>query len=98
VANVQTVEKDLTREDIAESLEETQPSLIDWKSLWMPMLFVVGIFLAAFYLPMESKRFTNAVLESLALVNGTPGNMCSFAWSPRFHRPGPSPVSYPRLP
>ncbi|HOV85184.1 MAG TPA: permease [Syntrophobacteraceae bacterium] len=68
MANVQTVEKDLTREDTAESFEEMQPGLIEWKSIWMPMLFVVGMFLAAFYLPVESKRFTNAVLESLALV------------------------------
>jgi len=32
------------------------------------MAFIVGIFFLAFYLPLESKRFTNAILESFALV------------------------------
>jgi len=68
VADMQAAENQWTGEDLAESPEETQPGLIDWKSIWMPMLFVLGIFPAAFYPPVESKRFTDDVLESLALV------------------------------
>jgi uncharacterized membrane protein YraQ (UPF0718 family) len=68
MSHIGVAEKELSRDDIEENVEETQPSLIDWKMIWMPMLVIVGMFLAAFYLPLESKRFTNAILESLALV------------------------------
>jgi uncharacterized membrane protein YraQ (UPF0718 family) len=60
--------KELAKEDVVVEREEKQPSLIDWKSVWKPKAFIVGIFLLAFYLPLESKRFTNAILESFALV------------------------------
>jgi hypothetical protein len=61
-------ENEPVRDDVVENQEEMEPSRIDWGTIWMPMLLIVGAFLAAFYLPMDSKRFTNAVLESLALV------------------------------
>lgn len=48
--------------------EEEQPSLVDWKSIWKPMSVIVGLFLLFFYLPVESDRFTGAVVESLALA------------------------------
>jgi len=68
MSDARVAEKELSRDEVAESQEEAEPSLIDWKTIWKPMLLVVGTFLALFYLPLESKRFTNAVLESLALV------------------------------
>ena len=48
--------------------EESEPSRIDWKTIRTPMLLIVGAFLGAYYLPMESRRFTSAVIESLSLV------------------------------
>lgn len=68
MSNAQVAEKTLSNDELVEIQEETEPSRIDWKTIWMPMLLIVGMFLAAFWLPLESKRFTNAVLESLALV------------------------------
>ncbi len=60
--------KELLAENAVADQEEAPPSSIDWKTIWMPMLLIVGAFLAAFYLPIENKRFSNAVIESLALV------------------------------
>jgi hypothetical protein len=68
MGNTRVAEGELAGNDVAESAEEMEPSRIDWKTIWMPMVLIVGAFLAAFYLPLESKRFTNAILESLALV------------------------------
>ncbi len=68
MSSTQVAEKELSRDDVAESREEVEPSRIDWKTIWMPMTLIVGAFLIAFYLPMENKRFTNAILESLSLV------------------------------
>jgi uncharacterized protein len=68
MGNAQVAHKEPLKEDAAESAEEMAPSRIDWKTIWLPMSLIVGAFLVAFYLPMESKRFTNAVLESLSLV------------------------------
>jgi uncharacterized membrane protein YraQ (UPF0718 family) len=48
--------------------KKVQPSLIDWKSIWKPLSLIVGIFLVFFWLPVESSRFTGAVIESLALA------------------------------
>ncbi len=61
-------EKEPIRDEVVENEEELQPSRIEWGGIWKPMVLIVGAFLVAFYLPMDSKRFTNAVLESLALV------------------------------
>ncbi len=48
--------------------EPEQPSLIDWKSIWKPLSIIIGVFLVIFWLPLESSRFTGAVIESLALT------------------------------
>ena len=48
--------------------EEFEESLIDWKSLWRPMVVIVGLFLVFFWLPIDNDRFAGAVIESLALV------------------------------
>ncbi|WP_435051681.1 permease [Desulfoferrobacter suflitae] len=54
--------------DAVASREEVEPSRIDWKTIWMPMTLIVGAFLVLFYLPMDSERFTNAIMESLSLA------------------------------
>jgi len=41
---------------------------MDWKQGWRPLLIIVAVFLAAFYLPVGQLRFNGAVLESLQLV------------------------------
>ena len=51
----------------AEKMEE-EPSQIDWKSIVKPLGLIVGGFLLFFFLPMESGRFTHAIIESLALA------------------------------
>ncbi len=48
--------------------EEVQPSLIDWGTIWKPLVLIVGIFLVFFWLPVGNTRFTGAVIESLALA------------------------------
>ncbi|MGV8072958.1 MAG: permease [Syntrophobacteraceae bacterium] len=68
MSNDRIAAKQLSADALVEDHEETAPSRIDWTSIWKPMLLIVGAFLVLFYLPMESKRFTNAVLESLSLV------------------------------
>ncbi len=45
-----------------------QPSLVDWKGIWKPLSLIVGAFLVIFWLPVDSERFTSAVIESLALA------------------------------
>jgi hypothetical protein len=50
--------------DIATS----EPSQIDWKSIWKPLTAIVGVFLVLFWLPIESARFREAVMSSLALT------------------------------
>ncbi|MFZ2445058.1 MAG: permease [Syntrophobacteraceae bacterium] len=68
MSDARIAEKELLGDHAVETNEEIEPSRIDWKTIWMPMLLIVGAFLLCFYLPLESKRFTNAVIESLALV------------------------------
>ncbi len=68
MGTARTAENEPVRDDVVESQEEMEPSRIDWSTIWKPMVLIVGAFLVAFYLPMDSKRFTNAVIESLALV------------------------------
>jgi hypothetical protein len=48
--------------------DDTHSSLIDWKAIWKPLSFIIGFFLLFFWLPIESNRFTGAVIESLALA------------------------------
>ncbi|MEE4265070.1 MAG: permease [Desulfobacteraceae bacterium] len=47
---------------------DTPPSQIDWKSIWKPLSIIAGVFLVFFWLPIDSGRFTGAVIESLALA------------------------------
>jgi uncharacterized membrane protein YraQ (UPF0718 family) len=47
---------------------ENQPSKIDWKGIWKPLSIIAGTFLIFFWLPIDSSRFTGAVVESLALT------------------------------
>jgi uncharacterized membrane protein YraQ (UPF0718 family) len=48
--------------------QEAQPGLIDWKTIWKPVVLILGIFLVFFWLPVGNHRFTGAVIESLALA------------------------------
>jgi len=41
---------------------------MDFKGEWKKLLFVTGLFLACFYLPVGAPRFDSAVMESLQLV------------------------------
>lgn len=68
MSDTRVADKDMTRDHVGEVQEETEPSRIDWKTIWMPMTLIVGTFLLLFYLPMDSERFTNALMESLSLA------------------------------
>jgi hypothetical protein len=39
-----------------------------WKTEWKPLLVIVGVFLAFYYLPLGGERFDNAVFEALYLA------------------------------
>jgi len=41
---------------------------MDWKKEWKPLLWIVSIFIACYYLPIGDSRFDNAVMEALHLV------------------------------
>ncbi|MDZ7723402.1 MAG: permease [candidate division KSB1 bacterium] len=41
---------------------------MNWKNQYKPLLWMVGLFLAAYFLPVEQSRFQQAVHESLALA------------------------------
>ena len=45
-----------------------EPTQLDWKSIWKPMAAIIGAFLVFFWLPVESARFKEAVMSSLALT------------------------------
>ena len=47
---------------------DAQPGLIDWRAIWKPLSIIAGVFLVFFWLPIDSNRFTGAVIESLALA------------------------------
>ena len=47
---------------------DVQPSRVDWKVIWKPLSVIAGVFLLFFWLPIDSGRFTGAVIESLALA------------------------------
>jgi uncharacterized membrane protein YraQ (UPF0718 family) len=51
-----------------DQLEPAQPSQIDWPAIWKPLVLVTGGFILFFFLPLENTRFSQAVLESLALA------------------------------
>ena len=48
--------------------QPTEPGQIDWRTLLKPFSLIVGGFILFFFLPMDSARFTHAVIESLALA------------------------------
>jgi len=48
--------------------EEEPEGQMDWQSIWKPLGIIAGVFLVFFWLPIDSRRFTGAVIESLALV------------------------------
>lgn len=47
---------------------DTHSSLIDWRAIWKPLSIITAFFLVLFWLPIDSNRFTGAVIESLALA------------------------------
>jgi len=57
-----------TIEDTPDNDVQPEPSQIDWKGIWKPLSLIVGGFLLFFFLPMDSARFTQSVIESLALA------------------------------
>ena len=59
--------KPIIGSDTAES-ESFESSRIDWKIIWKPLSVITGVFLVIFWLPLDSSRFTGAVIESLALA------------------------------
>ena len=44
------------------------PSLVNWKDIWKPLGIIIGVFMVIFWLPIDSSRFSGAVIESLALA------------------------------
>jgi uncharacterized membrane protein YraQ (UPF0718 family) len=67
MSQAQTIAKERSNEDTVEEREQPE-SRIAWNDIWKPMLTIVGAFLVLFYLPVESRRFTHAVMESLSLA------------------------------
>ena len=41
---------------------------MNWKEEWKPLAIIVGVFIAAFYVPVGVARFDTAIMESLHLV------------------------------
>jgi uncharacterized membrane protein YraQ (UPF0718 family) len=56
------------KEDGKSKAEQPPESQIDWKSIWKPLSVIAALFLAFFWLPLDSSRFSGAVIESLALA------------------------------
>jgi len=59
---------DLTDGGTSPDARAIQESIIPWSTIWKPLLLIIGIFLLFFWLPIDSSRFSNAILESLGLV------------------------------
>jgi uncharacterized membrane protein YraQ (UPF0718 family) len=47
---------------------QTPKSQVDWRGIWKPLVIIIGGFLVFFWLPVTNSRFTEAVIESLALA------------------------------
>ncbi len=47
---------------------DIEPGIVDWKSIWKPLILIGGAFLIFFFLPLESSRFSNSIYEALALT------------------------------
>ena len=41
---------------------------MEWKKEWKPLVLIIAVFLAAFYLPIGNFRFDNAIREALYLT------------------------------
>ena len=52
----------------AAEAKTVEPSRISWQNIWKPLGIIIAVFLAFFWLPLGSGRFTGAVIESLALA------------------------------
>ena len=66
---VSTANKSTPFNDVsAPETHAPDPSQVDWKSIWKPLSRIAGVFLLFFFLPLESSRFSNSVIESLALA------------------------------
>ena len=64
-----TANEEAAFEQASVMIEEPPPiSQIYWKDIWKPLSIIAGIFLVFFWLPINSSRFTGAVIESLALA------------------------------
>jgi hypothetical protein len=59
---------DRSMENPADNQVGEAPSQIEWKTMVKPLGLIVGGFLLFFFLPMESARFTQAIIEALALA------------------------------
>jgi uncharacterized protein len=62
------VDKQNFEVSVASEEEEIEHSMIDWKMIWKPMVFIISLFLIFFWLPLGSERFTSSVIEALALA------------------------------
>jgi len=52
-----------------EEIQGEEPeSQVEWQAIWKPLGIIAGVFLAFFWLPIDSSRFSGAVIESLALA------------------------------
>jgi uncharacterized membrane protein YraQ (UPF0718 family) len=61
--------RDEALEEPAEREAQVKPaSQVDWKGIWKPLSIIAGVFLMFFWLPINSSRFSGAVIESLALA------------------------------
>ncbi len=61
--------RDATLGESAEIEEEEKPARrVDWKNIWKPLSIIAGVFVLFFWLPINSSRFSGAVIESLALA------------------------------
>jgi hypothetical protein len=41
---------------------------MDWRSEWKALLTIIAVFLGCYYLPLESTRFNNSLVEALQLL------------------------------
>ncbi|WP_419660586.1 conserved uncharacterized permease protein, DUF318 [Desulfosarcina variabilis str. Montpellier] len=64
----ETISMTPSGQTVNDTIESEEPSLIDWRDMWKPLAWIVGGFLLFFFLPVDSGRFTGAVIESLALA------------------------------
>jgi len=47
---------------------QAEPTQIDWKTILKPLSLITGVFLLFFFLPVDSSRFTESIVEALALT------------------------------